>query len=84
MVYGLDNYMTETERTLSEKDIAKLERDFPSKENQSPLDEEFMGAVKGLAALILFICPESRERSLAWNKLQECAFWGGVSIARNE
>ena len=28
-------------------------------------------------------CPESRERSLAITKLEECVFWANASIARN-
>lgn len=39
---------------------------------------------KWLAELIVSLCPESRERSLALTKLEECSFWANASIARNE
>ena len=81
----MDNGMKE--RGLSEKDIAKLEKDFthhPPKEDQPERYEEIQGAVKGLAALIMFVCPESRERSLALTKLEECVFWSNASINCNE
>ena len=39
---------------------------------------------KGLAMLINDNCPESREKSLAFAKLEECVMWANASIARNE
>ena len=39
---------------------------------------------KGLAMLINDNCPESREKSLAMTKLEECVMWANASIARNE
>ena len=29
-------------------------------------------------------CPESREKSLAFTKLEECIMWANAAIARNE
>ena len=29
------------------------------------------------------LCPESREKSLAVTKLEECVMWANASIARN-
>jgi hypothetical protein len=29
-------------------------------------------------------CPESREKSLAFTKLEECVMWANAAIARNE
>ena len=37
-----------------------------------------------LAYDIEHFCPESRERSLAITKLEECIMWANASIARNE
>lgn len=37
-----------------------------------------------VATQILQACPESRERSLALTKLEECVMWANASIARNE
>lgn len=39
---------------------------------------------KGLAALINRDCPESREKSLAFTKLQEAVMWANAAIAINE
>lgn len=39
---------------------------------------------KGLAMFLEDHCPESRERSLAMTKLEECVMWANASIARNE
>lgn len=30
------------------------------------------------------LCPESRERSLAFTKIDEAVMWANASIARNE
>lgn len=39
---------------------------------------------KEFAMLINRLCPSSRERSLAFTKLEECIMWANASIARNE
>lgn len=39
---------------------------------------------KELAELIEDSCPDSREKSLAFTKLEECVMWANASIARNE
>ena len=39
---------------------------------------------KELAYMIDELCPESRERSLAFTKLDETVMWANAAIARNE
>ena len=39
---------------------------------------------KGLAMVINDNCPDSREKSIAMTKLEECVMWANASIARNE
>ena len=39
---------------------------------------------KELAYMIDELCPDSRERSLAMTKLEECVMWANAAIARNE
>ena len=41
------------------------------------------GAAKALARVIAGRCPDSREKSLAMTKLEECSMWANASIARN-
>lgn len=39
---------------------------------------------KELAELVFALAPESRERSLAFTKLEEAIMWANAAIARNE
>ena len=39
---------------------------------------------KEIATLIDMCCPDSREKSLAMTKLEECTMWANKSIATNE
>lgn len=39
---------------------------------------------KELALLIVGLCPESRERSTALTKLEECVMWANAAIARKK
>lgn len=39
---------------------------------------------KEFANLIMADCPDSRERSLAFTKLEEAVMWANAAIARNE
>jgi hypothetical protein len=41
-------------------------------------------AAKGVAIIIENLCPESREKSLAFTNLQQCIMWANASIAINE
>lgn len=42
------------------------------------------GKAKELAELLDESCPDSREKSLAFTKLDEVVMWANASIARNE
>lgn len=46
--------------------------------------ESIRAHAKDFAYLIEEFCPESRERSIAFTKLDECVMWANASIARNE
>jgi hypothetical protein len=39
---------------------------------------------KEYAELISKMCPDSREKSLALTKLEECVMWANAAIARRE
>ena len=54
------------------------------KESQPGKYEAIRAQAKELAILIREVCPDSREKSLAFTKLEECVMWANASIARNE
>ena len=56
----------------------------PPKNNQTSRYAEIRSQAKGLAFYINDSCPDSREKSLALTKLEECVMWANASIARNE
>jgi hypothetical protein len=41
-------------------------------------------AAKQFAEFVDRFCPDSREKSLAFTKLEECIMWANAAIARNE
>ena len=53
------------------------------KPGQPEMYTEIREKAKELAYLIDGLCPDSREKSLAMTKLEECAMWANASIARN-
>lgn len=46
--------------------------------------EAIRAKAKELAELIETSCPDSRERSSAFSRLEEAVMWANASIARNE
>lgn len=56
----------------------------PPKEDQPKRYQTLRDEAKELALLIDQSCPDSREKSLAFTKLEEAVFWANASIARNE
>lgn len=56
----------------------------PPKADQPERYEAIRSKAKELAELIELSCPTSREKSLAFTKLEESVMWANASIARNE
>ncbi len=54
------------------------------KEGQFERYERIRYKAKMLAAYINEYCPDSREKSLAFTKIDEAVMWANASIARNE
>jgi hypothetical protein len=54
------------------------------KGNQNERYERIRERAKGWALLVLEMCPDSRERSLALTKIEEAVMWANASIGRNE
>lgn len=55
----------------------------PPQESQPERYIQLREKAKELAYLINDLCPESREKSLAMTKLEECSMWANASIARS-
>ena len=53
-------------------------------EGQPERYERIRYKAKMLAAYINENCPDSREKSLAFTRLEEAVMWANASIARNE
>lgn len=53
------------------------------KTGQPEMYTEIREKAKKIAYLIDSTCPDSREKSLAITKLEECVMWANASIARN-
>ena len=54
------------------------------KADQPERYEAIRAKAKELAELIDLDCPTSREKTLAFTKLEESVMWANASIARNE
>lgn len=64
----------------------KLESAFTyhaPKPGQPEKYQEIRDKAKELAYMISELVPNSRERSLAQTKLEECVMWANAGIARN-
>ena len=46
--------------------------------------EAIRSQARWLARVVQSECPDSREKSLAFTKLEECIMWANAAIARNE
>jgi len=53
-------------------------------EGQTDKYNSLRNTAKNLAYTINVLCPESREKSTAITKLEECLMWANKSIAVNE
>ena len=65
-------------------DIEKNFTYHPPKPGQPERYGVIRKEAKELATVIDKCCPDSRERSLAFTKLEEAVMWANAAIARNE
>jgi hypothetical protein len=68
-------------------DANEIEKRFTyhkPKDNQPLRYEQLRSAAKDFAVLLNNLCPESREKSLAFTSLEEAVMWANTAIARNE
>lgn len=64
-----------------------IENNFRYHRPESGQAEKYMllrSKAKEVAETILKLCPDSREKSLAFARLEEAIMWANASIARNE
>lgn len=54
----------------------------PPKGNQAEMYTDIRAIALTFAASINALAPESREKSLAMTKLEECVMWANAAIAR--
>jgi hypothetical protein len=75
--------LSATDKLLHER----IEGDFTfhaPKGDQPERYKAIRDKAKSLALLIVELCPDRRERSLALTKLEEAIMWANASIARSE
>ena len=68
---------------MNNKEIDNNFKYHAPKEGQPKLYETIREMAKGLAYFIDMNVPNSREKSLAITKLEECVMWANSGIARN-
>lgn len=72
---------------ITQDDANRIENIFTyhsPKGDQPERYEAIRNKAKELALLILAVCPNSRERSLALTHLEDVCYTANASIARNE
>ena len=68
---------------MPQYDLENTFRYHAPKDDQPARYEALRAKAKELAALILETVPDSRERSIALNKVEEASMWANAGIARN-
>jgi len=69
---------------MDAKEIEKRFTYHAPKGNQPAKYEGIRQQAKVFAELLDGLCPESREKSLAFTSLEEAVMWANAAIARNE
>jgi hypothetical protein len=74
--------LSATDKMLTER----IESDFtyhPPKGNEAEHYQKIRASAKALALLLVELCPDRRERSLALTHLEETVMWANAAIARH-
>jgi len=69
---------------MEAQELNKRFAHHPPKNDQAERYAEIRAAFLQLALKINDLCPESREKSVAFTELETAQFWANASIARNE
>lgn len=79
-----NNYNEAMEKAITQSLL--IEQNFsyhPPKDGQPEKYEAIRSEAKLFAIIIDGLVPDSREKSLAMTKLEECVMWANAGIARN-
>lgn len=69
---------------MTNKELDRIFTYHAPKDGQAEVYEALRGKARELAFLISLHCPESRECSLSFTKLEESVMWANASIARSK
>jgi hypothetical protein len=69
---------------MDAKELDKRFDHHPPKGDQAERYAKVRAAFRELAEALNELCPESREKSVAFTELESAQFWANASIARNE
>lgn len=74
--------MSATDKLLAERIDSDFDYHQPTGD-QVLTFQKVRTMAKSMALLIMALCPEGRERSLALTKLEEAVMWSNAGIARH-
>jgi hypothetical protein len=69
---------------MTQEEMTKRFTYHAPKDDQPAKYIEVRSSAKIFASILDENCPDSRELSLAFTKLEEAVFWANAAIARNE
>jgi len=69
---------------MEAQELDKRFMHHPPKGDQQERYIKVRAAFRELAEVINELCPESREKSVAFTELETAQFWANAAIARNE
>jgi hypothetical protein len=69
---------------MESQELDKRFAHHPPKGDQAERYGQIRAAFRELAEALNALCPEGREKSVAFTELETAQFWANASIARNE
>jgi hypothetical protein len=72
------------EKNMEQQELDKRFTYHAPKGDQPAKYEQIRRAARNFSDLLNQLCPDSREKSLAFTSLEEAVMWANAAIARNE
>lgn len=69
---------------MAVEDLAYRFKQHKMSEDASQKSKKLRDDILGIADIIDIYCSDSREKSIALTKLEECLFWCNADLARNK